>query len=414
MTLASDLPATQRGPTPLDGIRVLDFSHVFAGPFCTRTLADLGAEILHVETRSRQTRAAPASGQRDGGDGDGQDDLHRPGYAHRNKQSITLNLKTAAGRDVAARLAAVSDVLVENFSSGVMGRLELGYERLQTLNPRLIYVSMSGYGHSGPRRDWTSMNMNLQAYSGLMMVTGIEGDPPTAISNSWNDFIGGLHGTFEILQALAERADTGRGKNIDLAQFESSVGTLGPLLLSSAVNGTVPPRLGNRSTRDAPQGCYRCQGKDEWCTLVVQTDAQWHALAKAIGDPAWTTDPRFASALGRLRHHDEIDAHLSAWAAELPSIEVERRLQAAGVPAERMRRGDAIVGAPDAGGVYAPLESNGQASVVAMLPFSFSTSATAAPVPPPKLGQHTRDALRDWLGMSDAEVAALETEDVLT
>src|SRR5262249_50645363 len=152
------------------------------------------------------------------------------------------DLKSDGGRAVTTRLASAADILVENFSAGVMRRLQLDYERLEPLNPGLIYVSMAGYGHSGPRRDWTSMNMNLQAYTGLMMVTGAEGDLPTAISNSWNDFIGGLHAAVGILRALVERKRSGRGANLDLAQFECSVATLGPLLLSGAVNRQAPPR----------------------------------------------------------------------------------------------------------------------------------------------------------------------------
>src|SRR5437867_7690160 len=193
------------GVGPLAGVRVLDFTHVFAGPFCTRTLADFGADILHIERRSEDS-----------------DDSHRAAYAHRNKRSVTLDLKHPAGYATALRLGGVADVVVENFSAGVMRRLKLGYEDLSAGNPGLIYVSMSGYGHTGPRRSWTSMNMNLQAYTGLMMTTGAEGDLPTAISNSWNDYIGGLHAVIAILDALGERHENGRGTNIDLCQSECS------------------------------------------------------------------------------------------------------------------------------------------------------------------------------------------------
>lgn len=402
-------------PAPLDGVRVLDFGHVFAGPFCTRCLADLGAEVLHVETRGRQPapRPAPApdapADHRGGGGEAG-----RSAYAHRNKLSITIDLKTPAGQRVTTQLAAVADVLVENFSSGAMKRLKLDYEHLRPLNPRLIYVSMSGYGHTGPRRDWTSMNMNLQAFSGLMMTTGEEGDAPIAISNSWNDYIGGLHASFEVLEALAERVETGVGKNIDLAQFECSVGTIGPLLLSSIVNREPPRRMGNRSTNSAPQGCYPCSGTDEWCTLAVQTDDHWRGLAKAMGHPEWTADPRFASAVARLAHHDEIDAHIADWTSQLSSLEAEQRLQAAGVPAERMRRADAIIDLPEAGHVYSPLETlTGRTTVVARLPYTFSASSTSEPQRVPRLGANTHVALQGWLGLSESEIQALEAEGAL-
>jgi crotonobetainyl-CoA:carnitine CoA-transferase CaiB-like acyl-CoA transferase len=400
---------------PLDGIRVLDFGHVFAGPFCTRCLADLGAEVLHIETRGRQhaARPAPAPGAPASHRG-GAGEAGRAGHTFRNKLSVTIDLKNPAGRELAARLASVADVLVENFSSGAMERLRLDYESLQPLNPRLIYVSMSGYGHSGPRRDWTSMNMNLQAFSGLMMTTGEEGDGPIAISNSWNDYIGGLHASFEVLQALGERMETGVGKNIDLAQFECSVGTLGPLLLACSVNHEPPRRTGNRSSSSAPQGCYPCAGTDEWCTLTVQNDDHWRGLARAMGDPEWAADPRFASAVGRLAHHDEIDGLITAWTSQRSAVEAEQRLQAAGVPAERMRKTDAVVDSPDTGHVYSPLETlTGRQTQVARLPFTFSATPAVEPQKVPTLGADTQVGLQRWLGLTEAQIEALEAEGAL-
>ncbi len=174
--------------------------------------------------------------------------------------------------------------LIENFSAGVMGGLNWITRALQDSIPDSIYVSMSGYGHDGPRRDWTSMNMNLQGYSGLMMVTGAEGDPPTAISNSWNDYIGGLHACFAVLAGGGSaRRQRHAEAYIDLSQFECSAAMIGPLLLSSAVNSKIPVRRGNRSAAVAPQGVYRCAGTDDWCTLSIENEEQWKALAKVIG-----------------------------------------------------------------------------------------------------------------------------------
>src|SRR6516162_1582772 len=232
------MPTDAISPAPLAGIRVLDFTHVLAGPFCTRLLADLGADVVRVESSKHPDHPWPSTFiSKDG---------RHASYlnTNRNKRSIAIDLKNEAGQKVAARLAAAADVVIENFSADVMSRLKLDYQTLQALNPGLIYISMSGYGHDGPRRDWTSMNMNLQGYSGLMMVTGAEGDPPTAISNSWNDYIGGLHGCFAILQAVDKRHTSGKGTCIDLSQFECSASMIGPLLLSSAVNGTAPLRHG--------------------------------------------------------------------------------------------------------------------------------------------------------------------------
>ncbi len=276
----------QMGRPLLQGIRILDFTHVLAGPFCTRLLADLGGDVLKVESSTRPERLGSKKSSKNAAPRGRQDRAPSFLNTNRSKRSVTINLKTDAGRDLARRLAGVADILVENFSAGVMDRLQLGYEQLQELNSKLIYVGMSGYGHDGPRKSWTSMNMNLQAYTGLMMVTGFEDDPPTAIANSWNDYIGGLHACFGILQALTDRIKTGQGKKIDLSQFECSVSSFGPLLLSSIVNGKVPPRLGNRSLRVAPQGVYRCKGIDEWCALSVQNDDQWQRLDLGHGKPS--------------------------------------------------------------------------------------------------------------------------------
>ena len=311
-------------PAPLTGTRVLDFTHVLAGPFCTRLLADLGADVVRVESSKHPDHPWPSTYI--------SPDKRHASYlnTNRSKRSIAIDLKNAAGRELASGLAAVADVVIENFSAGVMERLKLDYPTLQNANPGLIYVSMSGYGHDGPRREWTSMNMNLQGYSGLMMVTGSETDPPTAISNSWNDYIGGLHACFGILQALDKRSTSGKGARIDLSQFECSASMIGPLLLSAAVNKTPPLRRGNRSAVCAPQGVYRCADSDDWCAISVETDAQWKALLRAMGAEQWGSDSRFGNVAGRMRHHDEIDRRIEAWTKQFPDTEVERRLKSAG------------------------------------------------------------------------------------
>jgi benzylsuccinate CoA-transferase BbsF subunit len=414
----------EAGP-PLARVRVLTFTHVLAGPFCARLLADLGADVVMVETQGRQdrlgaTRADAAYG--------GRRDRTLSGLnTNRGKRSAAIDLKTPAGRDAATRLAVAADVLVENFSADALARLQLDYAHLQPLNPRLIYVSMSGYGHDGPGRSWTSMNLNLQAYSGLMMATGRDGDLPTTISNSWNDYIGGLHACFAVLDALAARVRTGQGCNLDLSQFECGVATLGPLLLASAVNGEAPPRQGNRSPRAAPQGVYRCADRasppagrgrgatDEWCAISVQDEAQWGALVRALGDPVWGYDARFSTLAGRQRHHDEIDVHLSAWTRQLAPQEVERRLQAVGVPARRMRRIQDVVDEPGRAPVFQPLEDPpGWQMMVTGLPFTFGRSALAPLKAAPRLGEHTREVLAEWAGFDDAEIADLEAQGVLT
>jgi crotonobetainyl-CoA:carnitine CoA-transferase CaiB-like acyl-CoA transferase len=390
---------------PLEGVRVLDFSHVLAGPMCTRLLTDLGAEVVRVETSKRPDTPWKSTSDADIGR------TFAYVMVHRGKKSITIDLKSEAGGDLARRLASIADVIVENFSAGVMARLGLDYARLAPLNPGLIFLSMSGYGHDGPRKDWTSMNSNLQAYSGLMMVTETDGQPPVAISNSWMDYVGGLHGCFSVLEALSRRTASGKGCRIDLAQFECGVGTLGSLLLAGIVNGALPPRLGSRSTAMAPQGCYQCAGKDQWCVISVEDDAQWRALGTALGGPFWASDPRFELLVGRLRHHDEIDRHIEAWTITRTPVEVEHTLRGANVPAERMRRMNEIV--DDGSGVFHFVPGKSAPTLLTGLPFAFAPQQPASFGSTPRLGEQTEDVLKAWLKLEPAEIAGLRERGAL-
>jgi benzylsuccinate CoA-transferase BbsF subunit len=400
--------ASMRIPAPLAGIRVLDFTHVLAGPFCTRLLADLGADVVRVESSKHPDH--PWQSTFVSADGRHASYLN----TNRSKRSIAIDLKNEMGQKIAARLAAVSDIVIENFSAGVMDRLNLGYEMLSAINSRLIYVSMSGYGHSGPRRDWTSMNMNLQGYSGLMTVSGAEGDPPTAISNSWNDYIGGLHACFAILQVLDERRDSAKGRRIDLSQFECSAAMIGSLLLSSAVDGQVPVRRGNRSDRSAPQGVYPCAGKDNWCALSVETNNQWQALAKLIGQERWATDARFENLAGRQENQNEIDQAISTWSKQYSSQEVEARLRAAGISADRVRRINEVVDGAAGSTVFSQMAEQRVGSMrTTKLPFTLSSVDLPTPASAPSLGEHSGEVLRAWINCSDADIENLKREQVL-
>ena len=395
-------------PAPLAGIRVLDFTHVLAGPFCTRLLADLGADVVRVESSKHPDHPWPSTFISEDG--------RHASYlnTNRNKRSIAIDLKKEAGQRIAARLAAVADVVIENFSAGVMDRLKLGYERIKATNPKLIYISMSGYGHNGPRRDWTSMNMNLQGYSGLMMVSGAESDPPTAISNSWNDYIGGLHACFAILQALDKRTADSQGTLIDLSQFECSASMIGSLLLSSAVDGEVPARAGNRSDHFAPQGVYPCTGIDNWCAICITTEDQWQTLAKLIGREHWSTEPRLATVDRRMQHHDEIDEAISNWSKQYSSKEVEERLKAAGISAERVRRINDVIDSPDTPAVFCKMAERRMGSMLTTkLPFSLSLVDLPEPQTAPSLGEHSADVLRSWLNCSPTEIEVIQQQEVL-
>jgi crotonobetainyl-CoA:carnitine CoA-transferase CaiB-like acyl-CoA transferase len=393
---------------PLAGVRVLDFTHVLAGPFCTRLLADLGADVVRVESSKHPDHPWPSAHI-------GKDGRHASYLnTNRNKRSIAIDLKHPSGRQTAINLAARADVVVENFSAGVMDRLGLGYETVRSRNHGIIFVSMSGYGHDGPRSGWTSMNMNLQGYSGLMTVTGAPGDAPTAISNSWNDYIGGLHACFAIVQALDERSLSGSGTRLDLSQFECSVAMIAPLLLATAVTGRNPPRMGNRSARFAPQGVYRCAGTDNWCAISVHTDDQWRSLGRIIGKDDWAAQERLATVSERQRRHDEIDEQLTQWTLQSTNVAVEETLKAGGIRAERVRRIDDLIDTPGGATVFRPMAEPRVGSMLTTgLPFRFSTGSFPAPSPAPELGQHSDDVLREWLGLDAEEIHSLDKQGAL-
>jgi crotonobetainyl-CoA:carnitine CoA-transferase CaiB-like acyl-CoA transferase len=394
--------------SPLTGVRVLDFSHVLAGPMCTRLLSDLGADVLRIESTKRadtpwRSASDPA--------------LNRTlAYvmAHRGKKSMTIDLKSRTGSELAKRLAAVADVVVENFSADVMRRLGLDYDCLSPINPRLIFLSMSGYGHDGPRKDWTSMNTNLQAYSGMMTVTEKEGNPPVAVSNSWMDYVGGLSGCFMVMQALVERQKDGKGRNLDLAQFEGGVGTLGSLLLAGIVDGALPQRMGNRSSSVAPQECYRCAGKDEWCAISVEDGNQWQALAKLVGGTEFAHDARFQNLTGRIRNHDEIDKRIEDWTHSKSPLEVEQQLRAVGVKAQRMLRMNDVMGNLADSVFHLQPGTNPKPTLLTGLPFHFVPRRPQEFGKTPRLGEHTEVALATWLGLDTSEVKKLQDSGVLS
>jgi crotonobetainyl-CoA:carnitine CoA-transferase CaiB-like acyl-CoA transferase len=258
------------------------------------------------------------------------------------------------------------------------------------------------------------MNFNLQGYSGLMMLTGSESDPPIGISNSWNDYVGGLHTCFAILQALQRRSKTGLGTRLDVSQFECSVATLGAMLLYSGVNKKSPERLGNRSPRCSPQGVYPCAGNDQWCAISIQNDDQWRALLQVMGNPGWSDDSRFATATQRLRFHDEIDSHLRKWTQTQAAPDLESRLKQVGIPAERMRRIQDVMDSDDRSEVYRSMPERRLGSMcMTWLPFSFSSGHWPAPTSAPSLGEHTREVLKQWLDLGDEEIQTLDAQHVL-
>lgn len=332
----------------LAGIRVVDFTWVRAGPQATRILSMFGAEVIRIEWPLNP-------------------DLSRIGYAQSkslesqagdfnnfscNKLSVTLSVRHPAGLDLIKRLIAVSDVVIENFSSRVLEGWGLGFDVLKEVNPAIIYVSMAGFGHSGPHRDYITYGPSVQALCGLTFLSGEPDKPPAGWGYSYMDHTGGYYGAMAVLTALHYRHRTGQGQYIDLSQVEAGCTLTGAAVLDYTVNDRPSRRAGipsgnrthwpgtpltnsYRGPQAAPHNHYPCAGggHNDWCVIACFTETEWQALVEVIGEPDWARELKFATLLGRLQHQTELDQRIGAWTSQLGKYEVMERLQAAGVPA---------------------------------------------------------------------------------
>ncbi|WP_406464108.1 CoA transferase [Streptomyces sp. NBC_01622] len=324
----------------LHGIRVLDLTWVLAGPYCTKILADHGADVIKVESAGRPdpTRFAPFMHLSRGP----HTDPNTNGYfneVNRNKRSIALDTRTADGITVLRELIAHSDVLVENFSSTVMRKLGLGYEELRRINPGLVYVSMSGMGHTGPRNGWVSYADTVSASGGLTALTGWGPDDVVGVIYGHGDIVAGLQAALATVAALEHRAGTGRGQHIDLSQLEAIAAHLGTSLLGGPEVGPA----GNTHPSWSPQGVYRCLGTDRWLAVSVRDDTEWAALCEVIGRPELATDERTLTADARRHATDLVDAALGEWTRTLPAGVAAEALQAHGIPAGAVQDGRELV-----------------------------------------------------------------------
>ena len=381
---------------PLAGIRVADFTWVWAGPFCTLQLAHLGAEVIRVETRERPcvTRLLPPFA-------DSQPGLNRSGYFNQynqGKRSLTLNLKHPRGLEVARRLISRSDVVAENFANGVMDRMGLGYPEVRRLKPDAIMVSISGYGRSGPDQDFVSYGPATVPLAGFSSVTGYKGGPPMHVGISYGDPTAGLHGALAVLAALCHRKRTGEGQFIDVSLWEASATLLPDALFEFQMNGAPPPRDGNRHPQMAPHGVFRSGGSDRWVSIAVGTDAEWQALCSVMGAAELAADPRFATVAERKRNEDALDERVTRWTTKLSAEEATERLQAAGVAAFSTMTNQDLAEDPhlNARGFFVSFTPPGGAPLRGPgAPYLFSRTPWELRRPAPRLGEHTGEVMAE-------------------
>jgi benzylsuccinate CoA-transferase BbsF subunit len=317
-------------PLPLEGIRVLDLGQVWAGPLLGQYLGDMGAEVIRVESAVRQGMQSGARTPVT----DPEDPRAWLAMA-RNRRSITLNLASAEGAELFKALVGQSDVLLENFSPRAMRKLGLDYPVLSRVNPRLIMASLSAAGQYGPWHDLLTYGPSLTALYGMKSLLAYHDDPAIQEDVADLDPTAATYAFFAILSALEYRERTGAGQYIDMAQGEAGFCSLGEAVMDYFMNGRVATPMGNRHPTMAPHGIYPCGAppSDDYIAIAVETDDEWRALCRVMGDPAWSTDARFTDTWERLHHQDELDERLSAWTRRYSSTELTERLQAEGVAA---------------------------------------------------------------------------------
>ncbi|WP_038058557.1 CaiB/BaiF CoA transferase family protein [Thermus amyloliquefaciens] len=384
---------------PLSGIKVLDLSRVLAGPLCTMVLADLGAEVVKVE---------PPWGDETRGWGPpfvGGESAYFLSV-NRGKRSLALDLKAPEGQEAVRRLAQRADVLVENFKTGDLKRYGLDYEALKALNPRLIYLSLTGFGHTGPRAQEPGYDAALQGYTGIMSVTGEPEGPPMKVGVAWIDVMTGMMGAVAVLAALYERERSGLGQHIDLSLFDVGLFALANLGESYLLTGKPPGRLGNAHAQIVPYGAF--PAADGWLVLAVGNDEQFRRLCHVLDLP-WLWE-RFPQNPQRVEHRKEVVEAVSAVLKTRPRGYWLERFKEAGIPAAPVNDLAEAFQDPQAqarGAVWTlPHPLLGPLPTLAN-PLRFLSRTPAAPsLPPPLLGEHTEAVLLE-AGFTPEEVRAL-------
>lgn len=404
----------------LEGVRILDFSRIWAGPHATKLLADMGAEVVKVESTRAWDPHRMIVGSGNLPDGErGDDPWNRSGWfntLHMSKLGITAEMRHPTGKAIIEELVSISDVVVENFRAGLMERRGLGYDRMRELRPDIIMVSMPAFGGSGPWKDFIQYGIGQEQLGGISSMNGYRGeDAPVKSGVNFGDPISGAHAAGAVLSALWRRRRTGEGCFIDVSQLESAIMTVGEHLLGFQMNGKSPENRGNRHSVHAPHGAYPCRGEDEWITIAVSDDEEWQRLCAAMDMPRLAIDADYRDIPARHRNHDALDGLISGWTQDKPAADLMRLLRDAGVPAAPVMTGEAIfddpqyqergllefVDHPSCGPYFMP----GAAWKMSETPPGVRWHA-------PRLGEHNERIFGELLGMDAGAIAALQAQGI--
>jgi formyl-CoA transferase len=399
---------TEPKPGPLHGVRVLDLTRVVAGPYCSMFLGDLGAEVVKVER--------PVAGDDTRGWGPpftGGESAYFLSI-NRNKQSLTLDLKSKRAAEILRALAKRADVIIENFRPGTMERLGLGEKDLRRINPRLIYGSLTGFGADGPMSDWPGYDLIVQAWGGLMSITGTPDGEPVKVGVAIIDLVAGLMLGKAIVAALYVREKTGIGQRIDTSLLEAEVASLINVGSNYLIGGNIPARWGNAHPNIVPYQHFKTA--DGYLVIGVASETIWRRFCAAVGEGALIDDPRFSNNAKRVENRSALIALLSAMFSKRDNDTWFQLLTQAEVPCAPVQTIDQVFHAPQVLHRKMLLEvDHPTAGKIRMagIPVKFSDTPAAVRKPPPLLGQHNEEVLRNWLGMSAAAIEELKKEKII-
>lgn len=399
---------------PLQGIRVIEFTSAWAGPYATCLLAFLGAQVIKVESRKRLDHSRVLAFST-GRDFTGPDESEVFNNLNLNKRSITLNLKKPRAVELAKKLVPFADVVMENMRPGVMPRLGLGYEVLSRIRPDLIYLSSSACGQTGPEREYVGYAPTFASLGGLSFLTGYEDWPPSNFMGAI-DLRSATSAAVAMVAALCQRQRTGRGQYIDMASQETIAVLIGEALLDYIVNQRIQMRRGNEETGIAPHNCYRCKGEDQWISIAVTNKEEWRRLSDCMGRPDLARDERFVSAEKRFAHREALDEIINDWTRERDAYEVMEQLQKAGIAAAPSLSSEGLFKDPHLRerkvfrSVRHPVIGD---NWVISPPWTLSETPAEIHRHAPLLGEHNEYVFGQLLGMSREEIKKLEEEEVI-
>lgn len=403
----------------LQGVKVLTLEQVHALPWGTAFLADFGAQVIRIESvqHMQDRRAGPFAGGKADGDAWWNEGGNLAYFGTRNKQSLCVDVTHPAGKEVFLKLVEKCDIVTDNFRPGTMSRLGFDHDSLARVNPRIITLSSTAYGHTGPWRRAGSRARTVDAACGMSYLTGYEGGPSLRASNNYMDHSTGNNVAYALLLALYRRNRSGKGMRIDLSMQETGISCIGPAVLE-AQRGIERPRLGCTHLWKSPHNVYPCAGHDRWVVLAVSSDPQWVALKEAMGRPAWAQEPRFDTASGRWQHRHALDEQLMRWTATQDDKALTAALQARGIPAGAVLTAADLVEDPHlqqreflqtfertAQSSTGPRTYAGRPFRIPGMPIAIRQAAG--------LGQHNEVVLREVAGLSPAEIRALADEAVI-